>query len=251
MVSSMEQPERFVDKAQAAQKRCDDARSARDTSYHPSREDAALMKKMGETFYMWNELKKDRGRRYAECTFDNYDITDAKQRKVVDALRGYAADRSNIENGVGVMLFGTKGSGKDHLLMALAREVVRNHGVCAYWMNGVSLHAELKRFDFDNKNINVCLGSIDTRPERTPIFWVSDPLPPSGALSEYQQRLLFEVIDMRYSDMLPTWMTMNVENGSEAETRMGAQNVDRLCHGALVLACDWPSYRSATKKGKQ
>lgn len=243
----MKREDRFIDRVHAAQKRYAEARSAGDTSFRPSDEDVWLMKRMSEANFMFGELKKDRGKRYADCSFENYKITNAKQRKVIDALRKYAADRSNIENGVGVMLFGTKGSGKDHLLMALAREVVRNHGDCAYWINGVALHAELKKFDFDNIQRNVCWGNINTRPERTPILWVSDPLPPTGALSEYQQRLLFEIVDMRYSQMLPSWWTMNVESGSEAEIRMGAQTVDRLAHGALVLACNWPSYRSSGK----
>ena len=246
-MATMEQQERFIEKFRAAQRRYADAKSAGGETYRPSDEDVWLMNRMSEANFMWNELRKSRGKRYAECSFDNYAITNDKQRRVVDALRDYAADRSNIENGVGVMLFGTKGSGKDHLLMALAREVVRNHGVCCYWINGVALHAELKRFDFDGINTNVTFGGINTKPSRTPILWTSDPLPPSGALSEYQQRLLFEVIDERYSKMIPTWLTLNVENGSEAESRMGAQTVDRLCHGALVLPCDWPSYRSGSK----
>lgn len=243
-MATTEKRDRFVDKVHAARRRFADGRAS-DPSYRPSDEDVSLVNQDSQASYMWNELKKDRGKRYAGCSFDNYKITNAKQQKVVDALRDYAADLSNIESGVGVMLFGTKGSGKDHLLMALAREVVRNHGVCAYWINGVALHAELKRFDFDGINRNVCFGGINTKPASTPILWVSDPLPPSGVLSEYQQRQLFEVIDARYSQMLPTWLSLNVENGSEAESRMGAQSVDRLAHGALVLPCDWPSYRSS------
>lgn len=245
---STEQQGRFIDRVHEAQRRFVDGRAS-DPGYRPSDEDVALMNQMSASSYMWNELRKDRGKRYSGCSFDNYAITNAKQQKVVDALKNYAADRSSIESGLGVMLFGTKGSGKDHLLMALAQEVVRNHGVCAYWINGVALHAELKRFDFNNINHNVNFGGINTTPASTPILWTSDPLPPSGALSEYQQRLLFEVIDTRYSQMLPTWLSLNVESGSEAESRMGAQSVDRLAHGALVLACNWPSYRSGSKDG--
>jgi DNA replication protein DnaC len=55
---------------------------------------------------------------------------------------------------------------------------------------------------------------------------------------------LLEIIDRRYSHLLPTWMTINVANRKEAETRMGAPTVDRLAHDALTVVCDWPSFRA-------
>lgn len=239
-----EQPTRFIDQVNEIQKRIKEARAAEDRQFRLTDEENKLMNRFSEAQMMFRMLCEDRGKRYRECSFDNYKITNEKQRRVVEQLREYAADRSNIENGVGILLYGTKGAGKDHLLMALSKEVARNHGVCAHWVNGVVLHADLKKADFDNQSTYVKWGMVTTQPAKTAILWVSDPLPPSGALSEYQQRLLFEVVDDRYSQMRPTWMTMNVEDGSEAESRMGAQNVDRLCHGALVIPCNWPSYRS-------
>jgi DNA replication protein DnaC len=244
----MKTEDTFDARAVAARQRYDEAyQSGKRGAGIVSKDDEIIMRRHSEVCLMWKGLQEDRGRRYAGCTFDNYKITNDKQRKVVAKLRQYAADKSNFQNGVGVVLFGTKGAGKDHLLMALAYEVVKNYGVCAHWVNGVTLHADLKRDDFNNKDNSWDWGDVNSKPSKTPILWVSDPLPPSGALSEYQQRLLFQVIDDRYSQMLPTWLTMNVENGSEAEARMGAQNVDRLCHGALVIACDWESYREPLK----
>jgi hypothetical protein len=52
-------------------------------------------------------------------------------------------------------------------------------------------------------------------------------------------------VDYRYSHRKPIWLTLNVADGAEAELRMGAQTVDRLRDGALVLFCNWPSYRKA------
>jgi DNA replication protein DnaC len=229
----VEQP-MFIDRAKAVQEKL--------AKKEPlTREEEEVLKQHGHLSFFMQSLYSDRGKRYRDCRFENYEVSNDKQRKVVDELRAYAADRSNIDNGYGVVLFGPKGAGKDHLLMALAYEVAKRHGIATYWMNGCDLHDELKSKDFSGHRVSFCNSAVS--PTECPIFWTSDPLPPSGVLSEYQQRLLFAVIDERYSNMRPTWTTLNVAGGAEAEERMGAQNVDRLCHGSLVVSCDWPSYR--------
>lgn len=186
-------------------------------------------------------LRQSRGKRYDSCRFDNYEISHAGQRETVDRLLAYAAYPANIATGAGVVLFGPVGTGKDHLLMALAFEIAKQQGIGTVWRNGCDLHTELKRTDFDGTATKDDLAGC-------PILWVSDPLPPTGALSDYQQRLFFGLVDARYSAMRPTWVSMNVANKTEAEIRMGAQVVDRLCHTAIVVPCSWPSYR--TQRGR-
>ncbi|WP_153559369.1 ATP-binding protein [Roseimaritima sediminicola] len=234
----------FIDRVKATRSRLAELETNTGLAAQSGEADQELLNQWNAACRAWNWLRRDRGKRYADCTFDNYQITNDKQQRVVDKLREYAADPKNIENGVGVVLYGTKGCGKDHLLMALAHAMVGLHGICPLWVNGATLHTELKREDFDDPNRPSSLVRFGNDPRTAPILWVSDPLPPSGALSEYQQKLILEVIDRRYSSMLPTWTTMNVASGSEAEERLGAQAVDRLCHGSLVLACGWKSYRT-------
>ena len=43
--------------------------------------------------------------------------------------------------------------------------------------------------------------------------------------------------------MRPTWISMNVASGEEAESRIGVAIIDRWRDGALTLAFNWPSYR--------
>ena len=74
---------------------------------------------------------------------------------------------------------------------------------------------------------------------------LSDPVPPKGELSDYSESILYRIVDARYITMKPTWTTMNVASGEEADRRLGAPIVDRLRHGALCLSCDWPSFRTA------
>lgn len=185
------------------------------------------------------------GKRYENCSFDNYVISNKDQEKVVTALREYAANTdANINEGRNVLLIGPKGTGKDHLLAALSRAVLMESGVWTEWKNGVDL---LTRFHFDALNPRPRVPSLydDDEKKVESVLYISDPLPPTGELTPSMQRGMFELVDNRYRSMEPIWMSMNVFDGAEAGQRMGEQTVDRLKHNALILRCNWESYRRA------
>lgn len=199
-----------------------------------------------QTLDQWHKTKqamddflKRRGRLYSGCTFDNYAIENANQRKVVDALRAYARQsRDFIPSGKNVLLIGPKGTGKDHLLVALAKACFMESGYHPEWCNGVDVLDSFRREAMSSYPSSFGCSFVATN-----ILYVSDLLPPTGTLSENEQRRLFRVIDSRYSDRKSTWLSLNVQDGAEAEQRMGSQTVDRLRHDALVLFCNWESYR--------
>ena len=76
------------------------------------------------------------------------------------------------------------------------------------------------------------------------VLYVSDLVPPTGALNERQQAELFRIVDYRYSNLKSIFLTLNVAKAQEAEGRLGAQSVDRLRDNALVIHCNWASKRS-------
>ncbi len=192
----------------------------------------------------WDRLRVRRGRRYEGCRFSNYNQTNELQMRLVADLRSYAINgERGFVDGRNVILFGPKGTGKDHLLMALAYEFINWCGRRVTWFNGLDLMDDFQLIALD-KAPKHC-GHKDDRPDKCDVLWISDPLPPSGALSDFQQRALIQLIERRYNDLRPTWLSINVASAAEAESRMGAQVVDRLRHEALRHFCNWPSYRSA------
>jgi hypothetical protein len=58
--------------------------------------------------------------------------------------------------------------------------------------------------------------------------------------------MLFRVVDARYRQCKPTWITVNAVGRTELDRRMGAQTADRITDGAVALFCNWPSYRKAS-----
>lgn len=180
------------------------------------------------------------GPRYAECSLDNFTFYDKQQSAAVELVRNYASGlRSRFVAGESLILFGPKGTGKDHLASAVAR--------MAFWagcsvrrVSGPVLQGE-SRDSFHGDASEAAIVERYTTPD---FLWLSDPVVPGGKLSDHQMAILYRILDTRYSARLPTLMTANAENRADLEERVGAAIIDRVSHGATVAFCDWPSFRS-------
>jgi len=160
---------------------------------------------------------------------------------VVDRLKKYCEEiPQRVEAGDGILLHGPSGTGKDHLAFAVLTAAIMRHGFSANWVNGADLYGDFRdRIGREHKTEELLVQSLST----PRLLQISDPLPPTGCLTDFQASMLFRIVDGRYSHCRPTIVTCNVASKDEAADRMGAQIVDRLTHGSLVLWCDWPSYR--------
>ena len=196
----------------------------------------------------WNRLVGERGKRYEDCRLRNYTVNSPEQQNSVNRLTEYLDSiEKRIEGGEGLLLFGPKGCGKDHLLMACARVAI-GHDFKVQWLNGMDLFARLRgAMDPDAYDTEESIFHELRKPR---ILWISDPAPPTGSLTEYQQSFLFRLLDYRYSHLLTTWVCCNVTSGADLDARIGAQNGDRLRHGAHAIFTNWESFRkvSTTKQ---
>jgi DNA replication protein DnaC len=193
----------------------------------------------------WMRMLDEIGQRYRHASLKSYQFhgtpdEQRRQTEAVEAIRDYGR---NLEDRVSecsnVILFGPAGTGKDHLMAALMCHAIIAHGLKVGWVNGLKLFANF-RDSFDSDTTEKELLQQYTRPD---VLAISDPLPPSGALTDFQMGVMFRVIDDRYRQCRPTWITINVADGLEASSRMGEQVVDRLRDGALSVFCNWPSWR--------
>ncbi len=210
---------------------------------------------------VWKALCEERGQRYIENRLSNYVVSTPEQQAAVDKLKDYAADFDvRFAAGQSILFLGPVGTGKDHLMFAMARRAIEQFKTLL-WLTGADLWMGFRQamsikkkytitklveygshfntaLEGDESDIIKKLAEVD-------VLCISDPLPPSGPLTEWQAEKLIHVIDKRYSNMLPTFMTVNVANREEMEQRMGAAAVDRLGHGALAICCNWDSFRKA------
>lgn len=190
----------------------------------------------------WGRLLQQIGQRYAGVRLSNFQAATDAQKKAVTQLNEFCDTLGErTEAGQGLVFTGPKGTGKDHLAVACLRSAVLHSGINTAWVDGQTLYQEF-RDGIDSETRERDALRAYTSPK---ILLISDPVPPSESLTPFQQSVLWRIVDRRYRDLRPTWVTMNVSNGEEAEKRIGAQIVDRLRDGALSIVCNWPSHRKS------
>lgn len=200
--------------------------------------EAAMRRREAED--RWVHLARIRGKRYVDCRLSNYAAETDLQQQAVKTLRDYCENVAvHIRDGKGVVLFGPRGTGKDHLAMAVSRAAVLASARVT-WVNGLDFYGDVRdAMGADGDKESTIIDKL-ARPD---LLYLSDPLPITGPLSAHQMNTLFRVLDRRYSERRATLCTVNVANGSELEERMGPQNADRLKDGAIAIFCNWSSHR--------
>lgn len=193
-------------------------------------------------------IRQSVGPRYGECCLANFTLSidkeaSSKQTQVLAQMSDLIDNMPNaVERGASLFIFGPVGSGKDHLLTAAMIRAAR----CGYtvrWFNGLDLYGSFRdSMDGEKPESSQLRPLVDAD-----VLALSDPIPPVGEVTPFQRSMLFRVIDRRYRDRKPTWITANVATRAEADQRFGAQLVDRITDGALRLQCNWPSHRADRK----
>lgn len=201
--------------------------------------DLEMRREMQERYTRWQEFIRARGSRYALARLDSFEAQTDLQRGVVADLTWYAKTISaRIREGNGVFAFGPRGTGKDHLLVALTREAFRR-GHRVTWRNGMDLFGDVRDLmdshESEREFVRELVGAE--------VLYISDPIPGDIALTDFQQSMLFRIIDGRYNHMRPTWMSCNVMAKQDAESRLGPHVWDRILDGSLACFCNWQSHR--------
>ena len=187
------------------------------------------------------------GPRYERCTLGNFQTSFEGQRVAVEQCRDYVANFPRYASeGRNLLFIGPKGTGKDHLMVAVVREICnrmppRQSGARrrVVYRDGLVLFSEFRSMISSRKNEDKLIEGY-AEPH---LLALSDPLPPAGSLSDYERRMMHRVIDARYRQLRPTTATINVANRAELDSRMTPQTSDRLCDFAIVVSCNWESYR--------
>jgi DNA replication protein DnaC len=191
---------------------------------------------------------QDVGKRYHGCELENYILGGsgyskkhtASQASFKSTMAAVKNDLSCIiESGKNVVLFGTCGTGKDHMLTVLAKEAFRQGFVVKY-MNGASFRGRIR----DGIGSDETEESVIREFRKPDVFWLADPVSVGGKMTQFQLEFLYRIVDARYKDGdKPIWVSVNTEGMGSLTEILGAATVDRLLHGAVTFQCDWPTAR--------
>lgn len=190
----------------------------------------------------WNQFRDKIGKRYVDCKFDTFAISTDSHRRVSESLQAFAtAFTDKLAAGIGIVFLGPRGTGKDHLAVATVRECIRNANVSADWIDGQMLFSEFR----DRISNEETEGRRIRELIAPQILVISDPVPQDGKLTDYQQGILWQIVDGRYRRMQSTWITANASSEADLCAKMGAQLVDRIVGGAMiVMTSNWKSHRT-------
>ncbi|GAB3255062.1 ATP-binding protein [Chitinimonas naiadis] len=177
--------------------------------------------------------------RYVGAGFKTFLPHTPAQREVVARFRRYLAGFGRaVEQGAGLIVTGGLGTGKTHLVCALANNIIHQYGRSVRYCTSQDMLAEIKAaYGAENK-------SEASEIER---FASYDLLILDEAdvhrSTETDLLLIFAVVNRRYNALKPTVLVSN-QSVAKLKDYIGPRAVDRVLEHGEVIACDWASYRT-------
>ena len=183
-------------------------------------------------------------RRFKESSLENYQTVTPEAAKCLKLCKAYAArwlDRRR--QGGGMVMCGKPGTGKNHLALAIAKEVISTYQHSAIFTTAMKIARAYKATwakDSD-RNENDVINTF-THPD----LLIIDEIGVQFG-SEAEKMILFEVINTRYEQMKPTIIISNLAKDELADF-IGERIIDRMNDGGgCTLSFTWESYRSAAR----
>lgn len=170
-------------------------------------------------------------------TFDSFIVNNEGQHKALEACKQFAADVSNSRPANNMFFIGSVGTGKTHLASSIIQELYDTKRV--RMIRVIELIRILKETwqrgaESTERDVISFFGSID-------VLILDEVGIQFG--SETERMFMFDIINTRYDNMLPTILISNLDINNLKEI-LGEQAVDRLREdGGKVLVFNWDSLR--------
>lgn len=179
--------------------------------------------------------------RFIGRTFDTFKAEAEAQKHAQSVARDFAEQfADNHKHGRGLIFSGLPGTGKSHLAAAILQTMLKRN-VC--YVTCLDMIREVRgawRKDSDRSELEVLgtLGTLD--------LLVIDEVGVQYG-TEGEQTIIFDILDRRYRDVLPTVILTNQDKAG-FKTFIGERTFDRLTETCRWVPFDWGSYRAQARK---
>lgn len=181
-------------------------------------------------------------RRFIGRSFDNYNSVTDGQKSALGVAKDYAAAfKEHYKRGTGLIFSGLPGTGKSHLAAAILQGIIPEYsGMYITCMGLIRAVRNTWRKDSESSETEV-LSTL----ANVPLLVIDEIGVQYG--TDGEQTIIFDVLDRRYRDMMPTILLTNQAKQGFKEF-IGDRSFDRLVENSKWVAFDWDSYRATARK---
>lgn len=183
--------------------------------------------------------------RFVGRTFDGFVADTEPRQRALAVARGYADTfGERAHKGHGLVFSGQPGTGKSHLAAAILQSIMPQRvGLYVTCMGLIRMVRNTWRRTSEQSEADVLemLSSV-------PLLVVDEVGVQYG--TDGEQTVLFEVLDQRYQDLMPTILITNQDKDG-FKGYVGERVFDRLTETSRWVAFDWESYRTQARKAGQ
>lgn len=189
--------------------------------------------------------------RFNDATFESYVTRSSGQKKNLDVCKRYADNFQQIlKDGKGLLLIGSVGTGKTHLACAIAHQIcIKGFSARYDTLSGIIRNIR-STWTGERKTAATPWQRERTITEQDVIehycsfdLLIIDEIGVQSG-TENERNLIFNIIDERYQDRLPTIAISNLTE-KELAPLISERSIDRLKEGSGTLVFNWDSYRKA------
>lgn len=162
-------------------------------------------------------------------TFMNFPATTTEQQNALIAAQLFAAELQG-----NFTLCGKTGTGKTHLLAAIANEV-RQRGISCRFTTSTRFFLALQKAMANDEDYTLIID----RAIKTPLLIIDDV--DKAKVSDFRGETYFEIIDSRINRGLPTAISTN--RVEDLEQFVGSAVASRLAIGRIAVAMNGADYR--------
>lgn len=177
--------------------------------------------------------------RYRQATLGNYAVTNDGQAKAVKRLEWFVKTFTERQQaGTSLLLIGNPGTGKTHLGCAIVTALDLLFYRTQYSTVADFSAAIRECYKDGAKHTEKQVMQRYTKPD----LLVLDEVGASSG-SDHEKQILFEVMNERYNNVLPTVLISNLTQ-ADITAYLGERIMDRMREGGgKLLRLDWESYR--------